>query len=52
MTLRALHLLRWDAPGQWTELADLKPLPDRVERAQRKGGSGDRYIGEPKGVRP
>lgn len=32
MTHRALHALRWDAPGRWTELADLKPLPDRVER--------------------
>jgi len=32
MTRRALHALRWDPPGQWTELADLKPLPDVVER--------------------
>ena len=32
MTRRALHALRWDAPGQWTELADLKPLPSTVER--------------------
>ena len=32
MTRRALHALRWDAPGQWTELADLKPLPGLVER--------------------
>ncbi|MBA4264862.1 MAG: hypothetical protein C0453_07265 [Comamonadaceae bacterium] len=32
MTRRALHALRWDAPGQWTELADLMPLPDLVER--------------------
>ena len=30
MSHRALHALRWDAPGRWTELADLKPLPDRV----------------------
>ena len=32
MTRRALHALRWDAPGQWTELGDLKPLPGVVER--------------------
>lgn len=32
MSRRALHALRWDAPGQWTELADLKPLPGLVER--------------------
>jgi len=32
MTRRALHALRWDAPGKWTELADLKPLPDLIER--------------------
>lgn len=32
MQLGALHALRWDAPGQWTELADPKPLPARVER--------------------
>lgn len=32
MTLRALHALRWDAPGRWTELSDVMPLPGRVER--------------------
>ena len=32
MTRRALHALRWDAPGQWTELADLAPLPGTIER--------------------
>lgn len=32
MTLRALHALRWDGPGRWKELADLKPLPSPVER--------------------
>jgi hypothetical protein len=32
MTLRALHALRWEAPGRWTELADLKPMSGRVER--------------------
>ena len=28
----ALHALRWDAPGKWKELNDLKPLPARIER--------------------
>ncbi len=32
MTHRALHALRWDPPGRWTELADLKPMSGRVER--------------------
>lgn len=32
MTRRALHALRWDAPGQWKELADLMPLAGRIER--------------------
>ena len=32
MQLRAMHALRWEAPGQWMELADPKPLPARVER--------------------
>lgn len=32
MTLRALHALRWDAPGRWRELSDVMPLPGRVER--------------------
>lgn len=32
MTLRALHALRWDAPGRWTELSDVMPLPGRIER--------------------
>lgn len=32
MTLRALHALRWDAPGRWTELSDAMPLPGRIER--------------------
>jgi hypothetical protein len=31
MSLRALHALRWEAPGRWKELADLKPLPGPVE---------------------
>jgi hypothetical protein len=32
MTRQALHALRWEAPGQWHELADLKPLAGTVER--------------------
>ena len=32
MSLRALHALRWDAPGKWTELADLKPLTGPIEQ--------------------
>ncbi|MDO8888874.1 VCBS repeat-containing protein [Hydrogenophaga sp.] len=32
MTRQALHALRWEAPGQWHELADLMPLPGTVER--------------------
>lgn len=32
MSLRALHALRWEAPGQWRELGDLHPLPARVKR--------------------
>lgn len=32
MSRRALHALRWDAPGQWTELSDVHPLPGLVER--------------------
>jgi hypothetical protein len=32
MARQALHALRWEAPGQWHELADLQPLPGTVER--------------------
>ena len=32
MTRRALYALRWDAPGQWTRIADAVPLPGLVER--------------------
>ena len=32
MQLKALHALRWEAPGQWKELADVKPLPATVKR--------------------
>jgi hypothetical protein len=31
MQLRALHALRCEAPGQWKELAELKPMAARVE---------------------
>ena len=40
MTRRALHALRWEAPGQWKELADLVPLAGLVERLDlRSDGS-------------
>lgn len=32
MARQSLHALRWEAPGQWHELADLQPLPGTVER--------------------
>lgn len=32
MTQNALHALRWEAPGQWKELAEVKPLAARVDR--------------------
>ena len=32
MSRRALHALRWKAPGRWSELANLAPLAGRVER--------------------
>lgn len=32
MQLKALHALRWEAPGQWKELADAKPLSASVQR--------------------
>jgi hypothetical protein len=32
MQLGALHAMRWQAPGQWQELADPLPLPAHVER--------------------
>jgi hypothetical protein len=32
MSLKALHALRWVEPGQWKELADVMPLPARVQR--------------------
>jgi hypothetical protein len=38
MTLRALHALRWDAPGRWTEPGDVMPLPGRIERLSPQPG--------------
>jgi hypothetical protein len=32
MQHRALHALRWDAPGQWTRLEEPLPLRARIER--------------------
>ncbi len=32
MQLRALHALRWEAQGEWKELAELKPMAARIER--------------------
>jgi hypothetical protein len=32
MKLQALHALRWDAPGKWTELADAVPMPFTIAR--------------------
>jgi FG-GAP-like repeat len=32
MGLKALHALRWESGGKWKELADVKPLPARVQR--------------------
>jgi FG-GAP-like repeat len=32
MQLKALHALRWEAPGQWKELADVKSLPAQIKR--------------------
>lgn len=38
--LRALHALRWEAPGQWQEMGNPLPLPASVERLTplRQGG--------------
>ncbi len=38
MTLTALHAFRWESPGQWKELADVKPLPARIERIEAAPG--------------
>lgn len=34
----ALHALRWEAPGKWKELNDLKPLPARIESLTSQPG--------------
>lgn len=36
----ALQALRWDAPGQWTELAKPQALPARAERLAPLAGGG------------
>lgn len=40
MQLMALQALRWDAPGQWTELARPLVLPARAERFTPLDGGG------------
>jgi FG-GAP-like repeat len=40
MALNALHALRWEPPGQWKELADVKPLPATVKRITPLPGGG------------
>ncbi|MBK9440889.1 MAG: VCBS repeat-containing protein [Comamonadaceae bacterium] len=40
MQLTALRVLRWDSPGQWTELARPLVLPARVERFTPLDGGG------------
>ena len=40
MQLMALQALRWDAPGQWTELARPLALPARAERFTPLDGGG------------
>ena len=40
MQLMALQALRWDAPGQWTELARPLALPARAERLTPLDGGG------------
>lgn len=32
MSLRAVHALRWDPPGRWTELSAALPLSGRIDR--------------------
>ncbi len=40
MQLQTLQALRWDAPGQWTELARPLALPARAERVTPLDGGG------------
>jgi hypothetical protein len=51
MTLRALHLLRWDAPGQWTELGDVQPLPGRIERLSAVPGGACALLDDGRSMR-
>lgn len=46
MTRQALHALRWEAPGQWHELADLKPLPGTVERLTPAPGGACAWLAD------
>ena len=40
MQLKALHALRWEAPGQWKELSDVMPLPATVQTITPVTGGG------------
>ena len=40
MQLKALHALRWEAPGQWKELADVMPLQATVQKLTPLAGRG------------
>jgi hypothetical protein len=40
MKFTALQALRWDFPGQWTELASPLALPATVERFTPLNGGG------------
>lgn len=40
MQLRALQALRWEAPGQWQELAEPLALPERIEQLAPMPGGG------------
>jgi hypothetical protein len=40
MQLKAVHALRWEAPGQWKELADVKALHATVQRITPAPGGG------------
>ncbi len=46
MARQALHALRWEAPGQWHELADLKPLPGTVERLTPATGGACAWLAD------
>lgn len=46
MARQALHALRWEAPGQWHELADLKLLPGTVERLTPATGGACAWLAD------